>query len=65
MDHLVEIAKLEERIKSLERWQEDQNGTLLRVSEKIDKLYSFVISALASGVISLILLALNLLKGKM
>lgn len=62
MEH--EIIRLDERIKSLEKWQENQNGTLCKLEKKIDNIYTTTISALVSAVISLVLLALNLLKGK-
>lgn len=57
-----EVVRLDERIKNLERWQETQNGALLRLEEKMDSLIRIVIGAFASGMISLILLAINLYK---
>lgn len=34
----IAIARLEERVDNLEGWQKTQNGTLLRLDEKIGKI---------------------------
>lgn len=65
MEQLADIARLEERTRNLEEWQHKQNGTLEKLTDRINRIYETALAALISGIISLVLLALNLMKGKM
>jgi hypothetical protein len=71
----VDIAKMQEQIEALERWQTAQNGTLLRLSQKLDdidgkmdsrfdSMKTWIIGALTSSTLALVVLALNLAIGK-
>lgn len=58
------FARHDERIESLEAWQKKQNGNLLRLEQKIDKLYSQQLALLGGIVASLLLLCINLFLGR-
>jgi|GEM_PF-2689721 len=50
----VSIAKLEERVVGLERWQDRQNGSLERLEKRIDEIDRRVHQILVSVLIALI-----------
>ena len=55
------IAALEENIKNLTGWQKTQNGTLIRLEEKIDKLVWWILGTFATfsiGVVSAVVYAI-------
>ncbi|OPY56038.1 MAG: hypothetical protein A4E55_02260 [Pelotomaculum sp. PtaU1.Bin035] len=60
------IAKLEVEVEveNLNGWQKNQNGALLRVDSKVDGLKNWMLGLLGTSVLSLILLAVNLLAKK-
>ena len=67
MDQQEVIAELEKKVAGLERdvtnlcgWQKTQNGALLRVDEKVDKLKMWIMGLLATTVVGIFL---NLVKG--
>jgi len=71
----IAVAKLEERVANLEDWQNKQNGYLSKLDEKIEKLgeelhkgyysiQSWLIGVLGGIIVSLVVLILNLVKGK-
>ncbi len=59
------LAKVETRVENLERWQKTQNGHLQRIDEKLDalrdSLKSWLIGALTTSLISLVMLLANLI----
>lgn len=57
------LARHEERLDALEQYQSKQNGSLQRVEDKVDKLYSQQVALLGGVVTSLIILVFNLLRG--
>ena len=72
---LDNIARLEERVDNLENWQDKQNGSLLRLEEKLNdfnkeisndikSLHLWLIGLLGSTIVTLIALILNLVKDK-
>jgi|LSQX01.2.fsa_nt_gb hypothetical protein len=57
------IAGLEKSIKNLEGWQKSQNGSIIRVEGKIDKLiFWFMTSAITLGVGFAVNIALLLIR---
>jgi len=67
LDTEKEIADLGKKVEGLEHdvanlngWQKTQNGALLRVDDKVDKLKLWIISVLAGVVVSIFV---NLVKG--
>jgi hypothetical protein len=48
-----------EKISKLEQWQAKQNGSLLRLEQKIDGIYTWLIGLMGGVIVSLIMLALN------
>ena len=60
----VTLAKHEERINKLEEWQSKQNGSLLRLEQKVEGIYSWLIGLMGGMIVSLILLIINMIKGR-
>lgn len=59
-NYAAEIASHGARLDNLERWQESQNGHLVRTEAKVDKLQYWIMGQLAA----MLLLALSVwLKG--
>lgn len=56
----VMIAKHDERIQKLEEWQAKQNGSLQRLEQKVDGIYTWLIGLMGGVIASLIMLAINL-----
>ena len=54
------VEGLEHDVANLNGWQKTQNGALLRVDDKVDKLKLWIIGVLASVVASIFI---NLVKG--
>lgn len=44
-DLAVSVARLDERVESLEAWQNKQNGTLQRLESKVDRLILWMLAA--------------------
>ncbi len=63
-DMAVILAKHEERINKLEEWQSKQNGSLLRLEQKVEGIYSWLIGLMGGMIVSLILLVVNMVKGR-
>jgi len=61
-DMAVILAKHEERINKLEEWQSKQNGSLLRLEQKVEGIYSWLIGLMGGMIVSLILLVINMVK---
>lgn len=55
-------VRIEERVVSLEKWQKAQNGSILRLESKVDKLQFWIMTSAASAIITLAVLIANLLK---
>jgi len=51
----IAIARLEERVSNLEGWQKTQNGSLIRLEEKIDKLLYLLLTTFLTAFVSLVL----------
>jgi len=71
VDYEAEITDLKEEmggvkadVRNLNGWQKNQNGALLRVDAKVDGLKNWMLGLLGTSVLSLILLAVNLLAQK-
>ncbi len=47
-----DLVALEERVNGLERWQNQQNGTLHRIEDRINSLYGVMVAALVSALIA-------------
>ncbi len=62
-DIVAELARHGERLDALEDYQHRQNGSLQRLEDKVDRLYSQQLALLGGVVTSLVILVLNLLKG--
>ena len=60
----VLLGKHDERLKKLEEWQSKQNGSLLRLEQKVEGIYSWLIGLMGGMIVSLILLVVNMLKGR-
>jgi hypothetical protein len=60
----VIIARHDERISDLEKWQKKQNGTLQKLYEKVDRLYVQQMTILGGLVVSIVLLCANILLGR-
>lgn len=58
----VVLARHDERISDLERWQKEQNCRLARVEEKLDRLHFWLIGTLGGVIASLVLLIVNLVS---
>ena len=54
------VAALEADVGNLNGWQKTQNGALLRVDEKVDKLKMWIMGVLATVIASIFI---NLVKG--
>ncbi len=54
------LAEHGARISALEDWQERQNGSLVKLNDKIDKIYWWIIGLTGTVAVSAILLAANL-----
>ena len=54
------VAALETNVENLNGWQKTQNGALLRVDEKVDKLKLWIIGLLATSLAGIFI---NLVKG--
>jgi len=63
-DMEVLLGKHDERLKKLEEWQSKQNGSLLRLEQKVEGIYSWLIGLMGGMIVSLILLVVNMLKGR-
>lgn len=44
----IEVGRHEERLENLEGWQKKQNGTIVRVEEKVDKMIYLHFAELAT-----------------
>ena len=55
----VLIAKHDERLKKLEEWQAKQNGSLQRLEQKIDGIYTWLIGLMGGVIASLIMLIVD------
>jgi len=51
----IAIARLEERVSNLEGWQKTQNGSLIRLEEKIDRLLYLLLTTFLTAFVSLVL----------
>lgn len=60
----ITLAKHDERICNLEEWQKKQNGSLQRLEQKVDGIYSWLIGLMGGIVTALIMLAINLMLGR-
>lgn len=58
------FARHDERIEKLEEWQKRQNGTLDKLNEKVDKLYTQQMTVLGGIVVSIVLLCANMFLGR-
>ena len=56
---LEELSDHENRLKNLEEYQRKQNGTMLRIEGKVDRL----IWAIGAGMVAIILMLVKLLLG--
>ncbi len=56
----IEQGRHAERLDNLEEYRARQNGSLLRLENKVDRMYQVVIGLLGGVVTSLVLLAVNL-----
>jgi len=63
-DMEVLLGKHDERLKKLEEWQSKQNGSLLRLEQKVEGIYSWLIGLMGGMIVSLILLVVNMVKGR-
>jgi len=62
--HEGKLASLESRVINLEGWQKIQNGSILRVEAKIDKLIFWVMTAFGGFILTLIAtVILQVVKG--
>lgn len=59
-DMEVQIAKHSERLNKLEEWQAKQNGSLQRMEQKIDGIYTWLIGLMGGVITSLIILVVSL-----
>jgi hypothetical protein len=50
-----------EKISKLEQWQAKQNGSLLRLEQKIDGIYTWLIGLMGGVIVTFIMLVFNLL----
>jgi hypothetical protein len=50
----VGMGEVKQRVTNLEGWQRTQNGTLIRLDEKIDKINTFLLVTASSAVLSLV-----------
>ncbi len=57
----VKLGIHEERLKNLEEWQAKQNGSLQRLEQKMDGIYTWLIALMGGVATSLIMLILNLI----
>jgi uncharacterized coiled-coil protein SlyX len=60
-DMEVQIAKHSERLNNLEEWKAKQNGSLQRLEQKIDGIYTWLIGLLGGIIATFIMLVFNLL----
>ena len=58
------VAALEKDVFNLNGWQKNQNGALLRVDAKVDGLKNWMLGIMGTSLLSLLLLAFNLLGRK-
>ena len=56
---IEELSDHENRLKNLEEYQRKQNGTMLRIEGKVDRL----IWAIGAGMVAIILMLVKLLLG--
>jgi hypothetical protein len=50
------VAGVEARVENLETWQKSQNGAILRVDQKVDRLQFWIMGTAVSAVLNLLLL---------
>ncbi|WP_168170210.1 hypothetical protein [Thermoanaerobacterium sp. PSU-2] len=55
----IQIAKHSERISKLEEWQAKQNGSLQRLEQKVDGIYTWLIGLMGGVIASLIMLIVD------
>lgn len=58
------VASLEAKAENFEAWQKTQNGCLLRLEGKLDKIYMWLIGLMGGISMSLVLLVFNLVAKK-
>ena len=59
------LAEMEEKLSHFEGWQEKQNGSLVRVEDKIDKLIFWLMCAAIGGIGTLLASILFFILGKL
>lgn len=60
MENIVRaLSGHEERLKSLEDYQDKQNGHLEKIEKKLDNIFNWLIALLGGAIVSLILLLLR------
>lgn len=59
----VAITRLDGRVSNLEEWQKRQNGSLLRLEEKMDGINLWLRGLMGGVIVSLALLVLQLARG--
>lgn len=57
----VAVARLEERIESLEAWQRDQNGSLQRLADRIDRLNWWIVGIAGGVAVACVMLMIQIL----
>lgn len=50
------LAGVEARVENLETWQKSQNGAILRVDQKVDRLQFWIMGTAVSAALNLLLL---------
>jgi hypothetical protein len=63
-DMEVLLGKHDERLKKLEEWQSKQNGSLQKLEQKVDGIYTWLIALMGGVITSLVMLVVNLMIGR-